>query len=156
MPARWLGAVSTLGLATEAVLMLGFGWFSRTLGARHMLALGAFLTGLRHLVIAIAPDAWIAIAANALHGPIVLFTLVAPITFINELAGDSFRNSIQGVYTMAVIGPARIGGHLLCGWLATTDTRLAFGVGGGAALASGVLLLMSVGANQSERSSDSD
>ncbi|BET65616.1 nucleoside permease [Opitutales bacterium ASA1] len=126
---RWLGAVSTLGVVAEAVLLLGFGWFTQRLGLVRMLTLGAVLTGVRLAAIATASDAAWAIAANLLHGPIILGTLVAPVVYINRLAGDSFRNSMQGVFVVAVTGPSKILGNLLAGWLAGHDTRWVFACG---------------------------
>ena len=49
----------------------------------------------------------------------VLALFVAPIMFINRLAGDRFRNSIQGVFTMAVGGSSRIVGAITAGLIAT-------------------------------------
>lgn len=144
LEARWLGQVATLGVLTEAGLMFAFGWFCQRLGLRRILAIGAALTAVRMLLIAIAPNAWLAVAANLLHGPIILGTLVAPVIFINRLAGDSFRNSIQGVLVVAVMGPARILGNFLCGWLAGSDTRYVFGAGAVAALVSAVLFALFV------------
>jgi uncharacterized membrane protein len=71
---------------------------------------------------------------------VILGTLIAPVVFVNRLAGDGFRNSMQGVLAVAVTGPAKLFAPLLNGWLAQIDDRLAFGVGAAlAAIAAGLL-----------------
>jgi PPP family 3-phenylpropionic acid transporter len=136
---RWLGSVSTLGVVTEAMLLLGFGWLTLRLGLVRMLTIGAVLTAVRLAAIGLAPDAAWAIAANVLHGPIILGTLVAPVVYINRLAGDSFRNSMQGVFVVAVTGPSKIVGNLLAGWLAGHETRWVFASGVATACMAAVL-----------------
>lgn len=126
---RWLGAISTLGVACEGSLMFAFGWIAARFGIRRLLAFGAACTALRMGILVFANDAAPAILANLLHGPIILGTLVAPVIFINQFAGDTYRNSMQGVFALAITGPARILGNLLSGRLSTYDTRWTFAVG---------------------------
>jgi MFS transporter, PPP family, 3-phenylpropionic acid transporter len=137
---RWLGMVSTFGVVVEAVMMLAFGWFCARLGPARMFAIGAAATALRLVIIALAPSAVIAVTSNLLHGTVILGTMIAPVVFLNRLAGDSFRNSIQGVFAVTVLGPCRIAGNLLCGWLAQTDTRLAFWAGAALAAVASALV----------------
>lgn len=138
---RWLGAISTLGVACEGAMMFAFGWIAARIGIRRLLAFGAAATALRLAILVFADDAAPAVLANILHGPIILGTLVAPVLFINQFAGDTYRNSMQGVFAVAIIGPARILGNLLSGRLSTYDTRWTFAVGAVLALAATVLIL---------------
>lgn len=137
---RWLGMISTVGVSVEALLVLAFGWLCARIGPGRLLAWGALLAGLRLVIVAVAPNALPAILANALHGPIIVGTLVAPVVFINRLAGDHFRNSIQGLFAMAVLGAWRLVGNLVCGWAAEIDTRVAFGIGTAAALVAALIV----------------
>lgn len=137
---RWLGTIINTGVAVEAVMMLGFGWMTVKYGVKNLLFWGCIITGVRLLLIAVSPTAAPAILANLLHGVVILGTLVAPVVFINRLAGDTFRNSMQGVFTVAVLGPARILGNLISGNLAEIDTRVTFVVGAVLAFAAAVIM----------------
>jgi MFS family permease len=137
---RWLGLISTLGVANEVPLILGLGWLATRIGLRRVILLGALASFVRLGVLTVAPNAATAIASQVLHGTVILGTLIAPVVFVNRLAGDGFRNSMQGVLAVAVTGPAKFFAPLLNGWLAQIDDRLAFGVGAAlAAIAAGLL-----------------
>jgi PPP family 3-phenylpropionic acid transporter len=138
---RWLGAISTVGVAVEAALMPLFGWLMARFGVRRLLVFGAVVTGLRLAVLAVAPGATPAILVNMLHGFVILGTLVAPVVFVNRMAGDAFRHSMQGVYTVALVGPARIGASLLCGWVSAIDIRITFTIGAISAAVAALLML---------------
>jgi PPP family 3-phenylpropionic acid transporter len=137
---RWLGTIMNMGVAVEAAMMLGFGWMTVKYGVKNLLLWGCVFTGVRLLLVAVSPTAAPAILANLLHGMVSLGTLVAPVVFINRLAGDTFRNSMQGVFTVAVLGPARIVGNLLSGNLAEIDTRVTFVVGAVLAFAAAIIM----------------
>ena len=127
--ARWLGLISSFGVALEVPLIFGFGWLSARLGLRRLILVGAVASLLRLGALAAAPDAGFAIATQVLHGFVVIGTLIAPVVFVNRLAGDGHRNSMQGVLAVAVTGPFKLLGPLLNGWLAQIDDRLEFWVG---------------------------
>ena len=43
---------------------------------------------------------------------------VVPVIYLDRVAGDSFRNSIQGAFTIVITVPARLIGFLLAGEIA--------------------------------------
>ena len=43
---------------------------------------------------------------------------VIPVIYLDRVAGDSFRNSIQGVFTIVITVPSRLIGFLLAGEIA--------------------------------------
>lgn len=137
---RWLGMISTLGVAFEAPLIFGLGWLTARYGLRRVILIGAVASALRLGLLALAPNAPIAIATQALHGLVVVGTMVAPVVFVNHLAGDGFRHSMQGVLAVAVTGPCKLLAPLVNGWLAQIDHRLAFAFA--AALAAVAALLL--------------
>ena len=54
------------------------------------------------------PFAAVAIGVQLIHGLTVLVIHVAPPIFLNQRAGDRYRNSMQGLYTMAFAGAGRV------------------------------------------------
>ena len=130
---RWLGLISSLGVAVEVPLIFGLGWLTARFGLRRVVIFGAVASMLRLGVLTLAPDATTAIATQLLHGMVVVGTLIAPVVFVNQLAGDSFRNSMQGVLAVAVTGPCKFLAPLVNGWLAQHDARWAFAFGSGLA-----------------------
>ena len=59
--------------------------------------------------------------------------------YLNGLAGDRFRNSVQGLYAMIVIGGFAIVGNLISRYLATIGLLVLYRVGFAVALC-GLLL----------------
>lgn len=137
---RWLGLISSLGVLCEVPLILALGWLTARAGLRRIILIGAVASLLRLGLLAAAPYAGAAIASQVLHGWVTVGTLIAPVIFVNHLAGDGFRNSMQGVFAVAVVGPWKLLAPLLNGWLAQIDHRLAFGTSAGLALGAAVLL----------------
>jgi PPP family 3-phenylpropionic acid transporter len=123
---RWLGLISSFGVAVEVPLIFGLGWLTMRFGLKRVVIFGAVASLLRLGVLALAPNATTAIATQVLHGVVVVGTMVAPVVFVNHLGGDGFRNSMQGVLAVAVTGPFKFLGPLVNGWLAQHDARWAF------------------------------
>jgi len=126
---EWLGLISNIGVTVEVFFMLGFGWLSLNLGVRRIMILGALAMSIRMASLAFLPLPAIAIAVQFFHGLIIMATIVAPVVYLNRLAGDRFRNSIQGLYTMLITGLARIAGNLTFGHVAEQDLINVFRIG---------------------------
>jgi hypothetical protein len=90
---------------------------------------------------ALFPCPAVAIAVQVMHGLEVLALFVAPPVFINRLAGDEFRNSMQGVYTMSVSGLSRVIGGATAG-LVIMNGELKNGLFLGAGLAFTAFLII--------------
>ena len=114
---QWLGLANNLGVVVEIFFMLSFGWWLRMLGLKRLMVLGAMCIALRMALLAV-PSVALAIGSQILHGPMVLVLQVAPPVFLNRDADDRYRHSIQGLYTMLIVGVSRIVGNLLAGPLA--------------------------------------
>ena len=114
---RWIGLISNLGVLVEVGFMLGCGWILRGIGMRWLLVLGAGAMALRFVLLGVWPNVGVAVGTQALHGVMVLVIHVAPPMYIDRRARPAFRNSIQGLYAMAVYGIGRILGNLLAGWV---------------------------------------
>lgn len=115
---EWVGLIANLGVTVEIGFMLGFGWLLRGLGLKRLMLIGALCMALRFGALGWFPNIGVAVGSQALHGIMVLVIHVAPPIYLNRRADDRFRNSIQGLYAMAVFGTGRIAGNLVAGAIA--------------------------------------
>ena len=67
------------------------------------------------VLLAFFPTPAMAVVVQLCHGLEVLALFVGPVMFLDRLATDEFRNSIQGVFTMAIGGVARVVGGVAAG-----------------------------------------
>ena len=129
--AKWIGPISMIGVVIELPVMLGVGWMTRKLGLKGLLLMGLSLMAVRLALLGLMPTPSVAVGTQFLHGmTVVAMYVIAPI-YLNTLApddthGDRFRNSIQGLFAMAVFGPARIFGPIAAGALADVSMLTMF------------------------------
>lgn len=86
--------------------------------------LGISVFVLQTLALGFFPTPLVAVLGQSVHGIIILSMYIAPIMYLNRQAGDTFRNSIQGLYTMAIVGVSRIVGISVAGQVGQIDLRL--------------------------------
>ncbi len=122
----WIGPINNVGALFEIGFMLCFGRLMKALGFKRLMLLGLGCMAFRFAILAAFPFAPVAVAAQLIHGMIVLATLVAPVMYLNRQAGASFRNSIQGLYTMAIAGASRIAGSFIAGFIAQKSLSILF------------------------------
>lgn len=115
---RWVGLIANIGVACEVGFVLGFAWLVKRYTLRRVMYIGALAISVRMFLLAASDSIGIAIAIQLIHGPTVLAVHIAPPSFLNSRADDRYRNSIQGLYSIAFAGTGRIAGSLLAGWLA--------------------------------------
>ncbi len=124
--ASHVGLIINVGVILEIGYILALGRLRERFGIRRLMLAGLFVMVMRLALIASFPSVWTATLTQITHGLEICAIFVLPIMYLNQLAGDRFRNSIQGVYTMIVIGGSRIGGSLFAGHLAERDLLLMF------------------------------
>ncbi len=127
---EWVGPVTAIGTTLELAYILGFGWLCKRFTLRRLMYAGTFITAVRLFILAQYPGLWIAMASQGIHGLTVIVIHIAPPIFLNNHATDRYRNSIQGLYTMAFAGAGRVLGSFLTGYLAEKSLALAFNVSG--------------------------
>jgi len=120
VPKPYIALIINLGVLIEVGCTLLMPWLQRRIGLKGILILGLGCMVTRMLLLSFSPSPTVAVMAQLGHGFEVLALYVGPVMFLNRLAGDEFRNSIQGVYTMAVTGSARVLGSLSAGLVAST------------------------------------
>jgi PPP family 3-phenylpropionic acid transporter len=128
---RWIGLIVNIGVAVEVVFMLGFGGLLGRLGLRRLMVIGSLCTAARMFILALFPVVPVAVASQLLHGLMVVTVHVAGPIYLNSLAQDRYRNSIQGLYAMAIFGIGRLVGNLLAGEVAAWGLSAVFHVAGG-------------------------
>jgi PPP family 3-phenylpropionic acid transporter len=142
LPRHWAGMIMNVGNVFEIVTMLAFGRMFKHFGPRRFLLMAAGLMAIRMALLAMFPNSAVAIGTQAFHGIMVLLLQVAPIVLIDRFAESRFRNSMQGLYVMVVIGGGRITGNMLVGPIAQHGYQLAYAWSAGLVLMAVVLLLV--------------
>ncbi len=126
---KWLGLIVNIGVVCELPLVFASGWFVRRFTLRGVMLIGGVALILRMGLLGLAPTPFVLIATQVLHAPIVLWLYLVPPMYLNLKADDSFRNSMQGLYTMLAFGAARVVGAVLGGYLAVQTLQLTFTIG---------------------------
>lgn len=120
VPRPYIGLIINLGVVIEVGCTLLMPWLQRRIRLKGILVLGLGCMVARMLLLSFFPTPLVAVLAQLGHGFEVLALYISPVMFLNRLAEDEFRNSIQGVFTMAIGGTARVVGSLSAGYVAST------------------------------------
>ncbi|ACY18896.1 MFS transporter [Haliangium ochraceum] len=115
---EWVGIVTILGVIIELGVMAAVGAMVRAWGMRWTMVIGLACMVVRMIILAAWPTPFWAVATQIFHGMMVIAVHVLPPMYLDSLAHDSYRSSIQGLYTMLVIGLTRIVGSLVGGRIA--------------------------------------
>lgn len=126
IPKKHIGLIINLGVLLEIGFTLLMPWMQRMIHLKGIMVLGLFAMLARMILLAAYPVPWVAVLTQVFHGIEVLALFVGPVMFLDRLATDEFRNSIQGVFTMAIGGVSRVVGGIVAGLIVTR-----FGLEGG-------------------------
>jgi PPP family 3-phenylpropionic acid transporter len=121
-----IGLFLSIGVVLEIFFTLMMPFLQRWIRLKGILMAGLFFMGLRMLLLAAFPGIWTVLITQLGHGLEALALYMVPVMFFNRLAGNEFRNSIQGVYTMMVGGCSRVIGGLIAGVVAGTGLTTLF------------------------------
>jgi hypothetical protein len=75
---------------------------------------------IRLSLLAMFPSVKMALFIQIFHGLEILSMFVLPVMYLDQVAGEGFRNSIQGAFTILISVPSRLIGFLLAGEIART------------------------------------
>lgn len=126
LPTYWIGLVTAFGVVVEVALLRVLPRLQARWGLRTLMLAGAGIAALRFGLMYAFPSLAVAIGTQIFHGPMICAMMVLPLIYIDELADASNRNSVQGVYTMVVVGGSRLVGTALSGHVAEYDQRLVY------------------------------
>lgn len=141
--ARWIGLIANVGVALEIGFMLAFERLRERIGLRGLVVAGLAMALLRLGLLAFVPTVLAAVALQVGHGLTIVGLLVAPVMYLNALAGDGYRNSVQGLYVMLVVGLFAILGNYGSGLLAERGLLLLYRTAFAVAAVGGLLVLTS-------------
>ncbi|MGI8603953.1 MAG: MFS transporter [Verrucomicrobiales bacterium] len=125
MRPEWVPLVIAVGVVFEIFYTLGFAGLQRLLGVKGLILGGLICMVLRLTLLSQFPSLSMALLVQAGHGFEIVALFVAPVILLNRLAGDDFRNSMQGAFSM-MLGSSRLVGSLVAGWAAKKDLFGAF------------------------------
>lgn len=139
---KWIGPIAIVGVVLEIGVMLAVGPLLRRIGLTGTLVLGLGCAAARLALLALWPHPVVAVAVQGFHGMSVIALNVLPLIYLDSLAKDAYRSSMQGLYAMVVIGVARIAGSHLGGRLAEVSLLDVFGAGAIATAGATLMLLL--------------
>ena len=145
----------TLGQVSEFLFMLLMPLAFGKLGIKKVMLIGMFAWVARYLLFAfgdVGPSAWMLYLGIILHGVCYDFFFVSGQIYIDKKAKRSFRNSAQGLITLATYGVGMLIGSYVSGMVTENFQSTVNGslnymwqsiwlVPGGIALATGVLFM---------------
>jgi nucleoside transporter len=111
-------AIQSLGQVSEFLFLLVMPFLFARYGVKTMLAIGMFAWVLRYLFFAYGDaDAgyWMLIGGVVLHGICYDFFFVTGQIYTDNLAGERFKSSAQGLITLATYGVGMLIGSLISG-----------------------------------------
>lgn len=141
IPKRYIGLVINIGVVLEIGFTLIMPWLQQRIQLKGIIVVGLAFMAFRMILMSCYPTPIVAIVVQVLHGLEVLALFVGPVIFLDRLATDEFRNSIQGVFTMAIGGVARVTAGIVGGFL-VSELGLRAGLIYGGALATVAFLII--------------
>ncbi len=138
---KWVGIIMNVGVVLEIGYTLALPWLLNRLGAKGVVALGFAAMSARMAILALFPSAFNCVATQISHGIEIMAIFVVPVMIFDRLSADSFRNSVQGAFSM-LIASFRFVGSMLAGAIAQIDLLVAFGYGSVLALSACILILL--------------
>ncbi len=133
---RNIGLIINLGVLLEIGFTLAMPWLQSKMHLKGILVAGLLCMSLRMVLLTLFPDPLVAVLVQVFHGLEILALYIGPVMFLNRLATDEFRNSIQGVFTMVIGGIARVLGGLFAGLIVMN-----FGLKGGLLYGAGLAFI---------------
>ncbi|MCP4846951.1 MAG: MFS transporter [Verrucomicrobiaceae bacterium] len=115
---KWIPLISAIGVVVEIGYLMGLGPIRRLIKLKGVMVLGLATMGTRLALLTVFPTITASILIQLVHGLEILAMFVVPVIYLDRVAGDSFRNSIQGAFTIIITVPARFIGFLLAGEIA--------------------------------------
>lgn len=144
MSGTLIGLAWTVGVVSEIFFLIFAGNIQRRIGLKAMIAAGIFASSLRWELVSWTTNGALLVAIQVLHGVTFGMYHAAAVQYVDNLSGDSIKNTGQALYTAATFGGGSTIGVLLAGWLLPS---LGFVVlmhaGAGLALVSGIWFVFS-------------
>jgi len=118
---HWVSIVLIFGAFIEVLFILLVPKFQARWGASALMRLFVALALLRFGLMYLFPNLWVGVGTQLLHGPMICAMMILPPIIVNGAANESSRYSIQGVYTMVILGSSRLLGTAVSGLVGEVD-----------------------------------
>jgi len=119
IPKHYIGLILNIGVILEIGFTMAMPWLQKKIHLKGVVVAGLFVTVVRLFLLAFYPTKFVVIATQMFVGLEVLALFIGPVMFIDRLAGDEFRISVQGVFTMTVGGISRVIAGVVAGMMIT-------------------------------------
>lgn len=139
---KWILPIMSLGVALEVGYLLGLEPLRRLLRIKGLMILGLALMAIRLAALAAFPTVATSLIIQLFHGVEIIALFVLPIIYLDRVAGDGFRNSIQGAFLIVGVVPARLIGYFAAGEIATHRESTGVIYFSSAMAAAGMLVLL--------------
>jgi nucleoside transporter len=104
IPSNWTMSVMSIGQVAEIGTMAVLGYFLKRLGWRYTMVIGILGHSARFAVFALAPEPWVAVTVNVLHGICYAFFFATVYIFVDEFFPKDARSSAQGLFNFLILG----------------------------------------------------
>ena len=143
VPSSMIGLIFCYGVFFEIFVSLAIPKLTARFGYKTLFLAGFAALLFKMIVMSSSPGLAMVIVAQTFHGIEVMALYILPVIYLNSLATDRFRNSIQGVYGMIVSGVAKIVGYQAAGLIAAKSLGSVFYWGAG--LAAAAIVIFAIG-----------
>lgn len=112
-----LGWATFIATISEIPFLIFADRILNKIGTRNCLALSAAISAIRWISLYLITNVYINLVLQILHGLNFIVFNYSMVTYINKEAPKEFKTTAQAIYTLSVMGIARIVGGLLGGYL---------------------------------------
>jgi hypothetical protein len=113
VPANWIQPAMSVGQIAEIATMACLGYVLKSFGWRTTMIIGVLGHVVRFGVFALAPDPYLAVAVNVVHGICYAFFFATLYILIDEVFPKDARTSAQGLFNFLILGMAPITGRFV-------------------------------------------
>lgn len=113
IPANWTMPVMSIGQVAEIATMAFLGYCLKAMGWKATMIIGVLGHALRFGVFALAPEAWLVVLVNVVHGICYAFFFATVYIFVDEFFPKDARSSAQGLFNFLILGLGPFVGNFL-------------------------------------------
>jgi nucleoside transporter len=104
IPPNWVMPAMSVGQIAEIGTMAILGYCLKKLGWRYTMVIGILGHALRFAIFALAPEPWLAVAINVVHGICYAFFFATVYIFVDAFFPKDARASAQGLFNFQILG----------------------------------------------------
>jgi nucleoside transporter len=117
IPSNWVMPAMSVGQIAEIGTMAFLGVCLKSMGWKTTMIVGVLGHALRFSVFALAPEPWLAVGVNIIHGICYAFFFATVYIFVDEFFPKDARSSAQGLFNFMILGLGPFVGTFVWKWL---------------------------------------